>query len=138
MIRRPPRSTLFPYTTLFRSGKGQLGAALDAARAAGREQLPIVSLAKREEEIFLPGRAEPLTLSRRSPSLKLLQRARDEAHRFAVSYSRHRRARRTITSELLAIPGVGPGRRRALLERFGSLAGVKTATPAEIASLPGF
>src|SRR5207253_1411061 len=82
-----------------------------------------VSLAKREEEIFLPGRAEPLTLSRRSPSLKLLQRARDEAHRFAVSYSRHRRARRTITSELLAIPGVGPGRRRALLERFGSLAG---------------
>jgi excinuclease ABC subunit C len=100
--------------------------------------MPIVSLAKRAEEIFLPGRVEPLTLSRRSPSLKLLQRARDEAHRFAVSYSRNRRARRIITSELLAIPGIGPGRRRALLERFGSLAGVKTATPAEIASLPGF
>src|SRR5439155_1650251 len=83
-----------------------------AARAAGRAELPIVSLAKREEEIFLPGRADPLALSRRSPSLKLLQRARDEAHRFAVSYSRQRRARRTITSELLAIPGIGPGRRR--------------------------
>ena len=138
LTRRIAEDRPLPDLVVIDGGKGQLGAALDAARAAGREQLPIVSLAKREEEIFLPGRAEPLTLSRRSPSLKLLQRARDEAHRFAVSYSRHRRARRTITSELLAIPGVGPGRRRALLERFGSLAGVKTATPAEIASLPGF
>ena len=97
-----------------------------------------MSLAKREEEVYLPGRGEPLVLSRRSPSLKLLQRARDEAHRFAISYSRNRRSRRTITSELLAIPGVGPNRRRALLDRFGSLAGVKTATPAEIAALRGF
>src|SRR5207249_1480789 len=79
-----------------------------AARQAGLAQLPIVSLAKREEEIYQPGEAEPLRLSRRSPSLKLLQRARDEAHRFAVSYSRQRGARRTITSELLAIPGIGP------------------------------
>jgi excinuclease ABC subunit C len=119
-------------------GKGQLGAAVDAARAAGVPQLPLASLAKREEEVFLPGQPEPLRLSRRSPSLKLLQRARDEAHRFAVSYSRKRRAQRTITSELLRIPGIGPARRRVLLERFGSLAGVKTATPAEIAALPGF
>ena len=138
LTRRIAEDRPLPDLMVIDGGKGQLGAALDAARAAGREQLPIVSLAKRDEEIFLPGRAEPLVLSRRSPSLKLLQRARDEAHRFAVSYSRHRRARRTITSELLAIPGIGPGRRRALLERFGSLAGVKTATPAEIASLPGF
>ncbi len=138
LARRIAEDQPLPDLMVIDGGKGQLGAALDAARAAGREQLPIVSLAKRDEEIFLPGRAEPLVLSRRSPSLKLLQRARDEAHRFAVSYSRHRRARRTITSELLAIPGIGPGRRRALLERFGSLAGVKTATPAEIASLPGF
>src|SRR5205807_1835944 len=106
--------------------------------ALGQDKLPIVSLAKQEEEVFLAGRSDPLRLSRRSPSLKLLQRARDEAHRFAVSYSRKRRAQRTITSALLAIPGVGPNRRRALLERFGSLAGVKTATPAEIAALPGF
>ena len=138
LTRRIAEDRPLPDLMVIDGGKGQLGAALDAARAAGREQLPIASLAKRDEEIFLPGRAEPLVLSRRSPSLKLLQRARDEAHRFAVSYSRHRRARRTITSELLAIPGIGPGRRRALLERFGSLAGVKTATPAEIASLPGF
>ena len=138
LTRRIAEHKPLPDLMVIDGGKGQLGAALDAARAAGRPQLPIVSLAKREEEVFLPHSVDPLTLSRRSPSLKLLQRARDEAHRFAVSYSRHRRARRTITSELLTIPGIGPGRRRALLERFGSLAGVKTATPAEIASLPGF
>ena len=138
LTRRIAENKPLPDLMVIDGGKGQLGAALDAARAAGRPELPIVSLAKREEEVFLPARVDPLALSRRSPSLKLLQRARDEAHRFAVSYSRHRRARRTITSELLTIPGIGPGRRRALLERFGSLAGVKTATPAEIASLPGF
>src|SRR5204863_5218604 len=138
LTRRIAESRSLPDLMVIDGGKGQLGAALEAARATGREQLPIVSLAKREEEVFLPGQVEPLVLSRRSPSLKLLQRARDEAHRFAVSYSRHRRARRTITSELLAIRGIGPGRRRALLERFGSLAGVKTATPAENASPPGF
>ncbi len=138
LTRRRAEGKPLPDLMVIDGGKGQLGAALDAARRAGLEQLPIVSLAKREEEIYQPGQAEPLRLSRRSPSLKLLQRARDEAHRFAVSYSRQRRSRRTITSELLAIPGIGPGRRRALLERFGSLAGVKTATPAEIAALPGF
>ncbi len=138
LSRRVAEGKRVPDLLVVDGGKGQLGAALDAARAAGLAQLPIASLAKREEEVFLPGQSEPLTLSRRSPSLKLLQRARDEAHRFALSYSRKRRARRTITSELLAIPGIGPGRRRALLERFGSLAGVKTATPAEIAALPGF
>jgi excinuclease ABC subunit C len=138
LTRRLAEEKPLPDLMVIDGGKGQLAAALDAARATGQEQLPIVSLAKREEEIFLPGRGQPLTLSRRSPSLKLLQRARDEAHRFAVSYSRKRRSRRTITSELLAIPGIGPNRRRLLLERFGSLAGVKTATPAEIAALPGF
>ena len=138
LTRRLAEEKPLPDLLVIDGGKGQLGAALDAARAVGQEQLPIVSLAKRDEEVFLPGRMQPLALSRRSPSLKLLQRARDEAHRFAVSYSRKRRSRRTITSELLAIPGIGPNRRRVLLERFGSLAGVKTATPAEIAALPGF
>ena len=138
LTRRLAEEKALPDLLVIDGGKGQLGAALDAARAVGQEQLPIVSLAKRDEEVFLPGRPQPLALSRRSPSLKLLQRARDEAHRFAVSYSRKRRSRRTITSELLAIPGIGPNRRRVLLERFGSLAGVKTATPAEIAALPGF
>jgi len=136
--RRVEEGKPLPDLMVIDGGKGQLGAAVDAARATQLERLPIVSLAKREEEVFLPGQPDPLRLSRRSPSLKLLQRARDEAHRFAVGYSRKRRSARTITSELLRIPGVGPSRRRALLERFGSLAGVKTASPKEIAALPGF
>ena len=136
--RRVEASEPFPDLMVIDGGKGQLSAAVAAADAVGTPRPAIVSLAKREEEVYLPDRADPLRLSPRSPSLKLLQRARDEAHRFAVSYSRKRRSQRTITSELLRIPGIGPSRRRALLERFGSLAGVKTATPAEIASLPGF
>ncbi|HXQ29750.1 MAG TPA: excinuclease ABC subunit UvrC [Gemmatimonadales bacterium] len=138
LTRRRDEGKPIPDLVVVDGGKGQLGAAVEAARALGIESLPIVSLAKREEEIFLPDRAEALRLARRSSSLKLLQRARDEAHRFAVTFSRQRRRARTLTSELLTIPGIGPTRRRQLLERFGSLAGVKTATVAEIASLPGF
>ena len=138
LTRRQNENKQLPDLMVIDGGKGQLSAALEAARPLGLEALPMVSIAKREEEIFLPGRSEGLKLSRRSPSLKLVQRARDEAHRFAVSFSRKRRTQRTITSELLTIPGIGPNRRRALLEHFGSLAGVKTATPAEIAAVPGF
>ena len=138
LTRRIAEEKPLPDLIVVDGGKGQLGVAVEAARALGQEKLPFVSLAKREEEVFLPGQSDPLRLSRRSPSLKLLQRARDEAHRFAISYSRKRRTQRTITSELMRIPGIGPARRRLLLERFGSLAGVRTATPAEIASLRGF
>jgi excinuclease ABC subunit C len=88
--------------------------------------------------VFLQGQGEGLRLPRRAPSLRLLQRARDEAHRFGVAYNRKRRSQRTITSELLDIPGIGPLKRTRLLERFGSLAAVKTASPAEIAAVPGF
>ena len=136
--RRLEEEKPLPELMVIDGGKGQLSAAQAAAAETGLAALPLASLAKREEEVFLPGRDEPLRLSRRSPSLKLLQRARDEAHRFAVSYSRRKRSQRTITSELLAIPGIGPRRRRLLLERFGSVAGVRTATPDEIASVPGF
>jgi hypothetical protein len=114
-----------------------LEAAVEAAAQLGGGDLPIVSLAKREEEVFLPGRSESLRLPRRSPALRLLQRARDEAHRFGLAYNRKRRTDRTITSELLTIPGVGPMKRRQLLERFGSLAGVRSASVAELASVPG-
>jgi excinuclease ABC subunit C len=138
LTRRVNEHKQIPDLIVIDGGKGQLNAAVEAALTLGMDKLPMIGLAKREEEIFLPGQADPLRLSRRSPSLKLLQRARDEAHRFAVAYSRKRRSQRTITSELLRIPGVGPSRRRVLLDRFGSLAGVRTATPAEIAALPGF
>ncbi|MDQ6828484.1 MAG: helix-hairpin-helix domain-containing protein, partial [Gemmatimonadota bacterium] len=104
----------------------------------GLGEVPCISLAKREEEIFLVGRAESLRLSRRSPALRLLQRARDEAHRFAITYNRKRRSMRTVTSELLSIPGIGPSKRRALIRAFGSVQGVRVASAADIAALPGF
>ncbi len=138
LIRRRDEQLQVPDLIVVDGGKGQLSAAVEAARRLGLEELPIVSLAKREEEVFLPARSESLRLARRSSSLRLLQRARDEAHRFGLAYNQKRRSQRTITSELLNIPGVGPARRRLLLERFGSLAGVKSASVAELASVPGF
>jgi excinuclease ABC subunit C len=137
LTRRRDEGDPLPDLLVIDGGKGQLNAALEAARALGLERIPIVSLAKREEEVFVPGRADSLRLSRQSPSLRLLQRARDEAHRFGLAYNRQRRTHRTITSELLDIPGVGPARRRRLLERFGSLAGVRSATAVELAGVPG-
>ena len=138
LIRRRDENLRMPDLMVIDGGKGQLGAALDAMRTTGIPDIPVISLAKRDEEVFIPGRPDSLRLSRRSPSLRLLQRARDEAHRFGLAYNRQRRTSRVITSELLNIPGIGPGRRRALLERFGSLAGVKTASVAELAAVPGF
>ena len=136
--RRLEEQKPLPDLFVIDGGKGQLGAAAAVLAEQGIQPANIISLAKREEEVFLPARTDSLLLPRRSPSLKLLQRVRDEAHRFAIGYSRARRARRTVTSQLLDIPGVGPRRRRLLLERFGSLAGVRLATPQEIAALPGF
>lgn len=138
LTRRREEQKPLPDLIVIDGGKGQLSAAVDAATALGVTEVPIVSLAKKEEEVFLPGRSESIRLPRRSPSLRLLQRIRDETHRFGVAYNRKRRTQRTITSALLDIPGVGPNRRRVLLERFGSLAGVKSATAAEISTLPGF
>ena len=135
--RRLDESRPLPDLFLVDGGRGQLNAALEAAREAGKSDLPMASLAKREEEVYLPDRPEPLRLPRRSPALKLMQRARDEAHRVAVTFNRKRRAARTLTSELLAIPGIGPVRRRALLERFGSLAGVASASLEELAAVAG-
>jgi excinuclease ABC subunit C len=136
VTRRREEDRPLPDLMVIDGGKGQLSAAMDAAAAIGFT-VPMVSLAKREEVVFFPGKADPLMLPRRSSSLRLLQRARDEAHRFGLAYSRKRRTQRTITSELLGIPGIGPSRRRALLERFGSLAGVRSASVAELADVPG-
>jgi excinuclease ABC subunit C len=138
LTRRRDEELPLPDLIVIDGGKGQLSAAEAATEQLGFPNLPIVSLAKREEEVFLPGRSESLRLPRRSPSLRLLQRARDEAHRFGLAYNRKRRSQRTITSELLSIPGIGPTKRRLLLERFGSLAGVRSASVAELASVPGF
>jgi excinuclease ABC subunit C len=136
--RRLDEGRPLPDLLVVDGGKGQLSAADEALAALGLDTLPLISLAKREEEVFVRGRTEPLRLSRRSTALRLLQQARDEAHRTAVGYNRKRRTMRTITSELLRIPGVGPVRRRALLTAFGSLQGVRDATIEQIAAVPGF
>lgn len=119
-------------------GKGQLSAAHAALAGLSLTDRPLISLAKRDEEVFIWGREEPLKLSRRSPGLRLLQQARDEAHRFAVTYNRKRRTMRTVTSELLKVPGIGPVKRRQLLKEFGSVQGVRDAGEEAIAKLPGF
>ena len=136
VTRRREENKPLPDLMVIDGGKGQLSSAMEAATGLGLA-VPMVSLAKRDEEVFFPGESDPLVLPRRSSSLRLLQRARDEAHRFGLAYSRKRRTQRTITSELLGIPGIGPNRRRALLERFGSLAGVRSASLAELADVPG-
>ena len=136
--RRLDEKKQLPDLVVVDGGKGQLSAADTALKELGLGELPLVSLAKREEEIFARGRSEPLRLPRRSPALRLLQQARDEAHRTAVGYNRKRRTMRTVTSELLSIPGIGPVKRRALLMKFGSLQGVREATVEEITAVEGF
>jgi len=136
--RRVAEDLVLPDLALIDGGKGQLGVARAALDALGVTSIGLISLAKREEEIFLPGRSDPVRLPRRSPALRMLQQARDEAHRFAVTFQRQKRAARTITSELLKIPGVGPTKRRALLTAFGSVQGVREATVDRIAAVPGF
>jgi excinuclease ABC subunit C len=135
--RRIEEERRLPDLVLIDGGKGQLSAAAQALERAGVPDLPVVSLAKREELIFTLDRAQPLRLSRREPGLRLLQQVRDEAHRFGVAYHRLRRSRRTLRSGLLDIPGVGPLRQKALMRAFGSLKAIKAATPAEIAGVPG-
>ena len=136
--RRLEEKRPLPDLVLIDGGKGQLNAAHEALVALNLGTLPLASLAKREEEIFLLGRGESLRLPRRSPALRMLQQARDEAHRFAITFQRKRRAVRTITSDLLKIPGVGENKRKALLTAFGSIQGVRDATPEQIAQVPGF
>ncbi|HTE45260.1 MAG TPA: excinuclease ABC subunit UvrC, partial [Gemmatimonadaceae bacterium] len=136
--RRRDEDKPLPDLVVIDGGKGQLNAAHDALVPLGLGEMPIISLAKREEEIFVLGRSESLRLPRRSPALRILQQARDEAHRFAITFQRKRRSVRTITSELMRIPGVGESKRRQLLSAFGSLQGVRDAAPEAIAALPGF
>jgi excinuclease ABC subunit C len=126
-----------PDLVLVDGGKGQLGAAAEALDELGLGDQPLASLAKREEIIFVRGRERPIALPRSSPVLQLVQRVRDEAHRFAVGFHRKARSARTLRSELDEIPGVGPAKRRTLLSRFGSVRGVRGASEAELAAAVG-
>ena len=127
----------FPDLIVIDGGKGQLSAAYDALESIGLANLVAVGIAKKEELLFTRDRQDPLVLPESDPALLLIQRIRDEAHRFAVTFHRKRRSMRDLRSELDRIPGIGAGRRRALLTRFGSLAGVRRATREELASVVG-
>ncbi|MEM7333203.1 MAG: excinuclease ABC subunit UvrC [Chloroflexota bacterium] len=129
---------LLPDLLIVDGGKGQLAMAIEILQQFGLEnEVPLAGLAKREEELFVPGQSKSIFLDRRSEGLYLVQRVRDEAHRFANTGHRKRRSKVGTASILDSIPGVGPKRRKALLTRFGSLDALRKATMEEIASIPG-
>jgi len=130
----PDTWAIMPDLVLIDGGKGQLNAALSAMGEARVDFVPVASLAKENEEIFLPRRKDPIILPRSSPGLQLLQRLRDEAHRFALSYYTKTRRRETFTSALDAIPGIGPKRKRALLRKFGSVRVISEASLEDLAA----
>jgi excinuclease ABC subunit C len=126
-----------PNLVVIDGGKGQLSAAIAAMQAFDLPRVAVIALAKRSEEIFLPGRPDAILLDRSSPGLQLLQRIRDEAHRFALGFHRQRRSATAHTSILDALPGVGPARKRALLRHFGSPERLLAASPEDFEGVPG-
>jgi excinuclease ABC subunit C len=126
-----------PNLVVIDGGKGQLSAALAAMQAYDLPRVAVISLAKRVEEVFVPGRPDPILLDRHNPGLQLLQRIRDEAHRFALGFHRQRRAVRARESIFDTLEGVGPARRRALLQHFGSAESVLAASQEELEGVPG-
>ncbi len=136
--RRIEQDEPLPELILVDGGKGQLSSVLPVLQRLDAGDVAVAALAKRDEEVFIPGVADPVRLGRRDPALRLLQRIRNEAHRFAVEYNRKLRTRRTIRSALGDIPGIGPGRQRALLTRFGSVRGIQEAEVEDIVAVPGF
>ena len=126
-----------PDMILIDGGRGQLNAALTALNRLGIEGITIAGLAKREEELYVPEREEPIRLERRDPALHLVQTVRDETHRFSVASHRRRRSKRTLTSALDELPGIGDKRKRLLFERFGSVSGVKQASAQDLINVLG-
>lgn len=129
--------SILPDLILIDGGKGQLNAALETLAECGLDDLAVVGLAKKNEELFLPGQSEPAILRRGSQGLFLVQRVRDEAHRFAVAHHRSIRRKAGLASQLDAVPGIGARRRAALLKQFGSLAAIRAASVEELAAVPG-
>lgn len=135
--RRIAEEGALPDLVLIDGGKGQLGAALQGMESAGASDVPVAALAKRLEEIYQPGQDAPIRLAASDPALHWLQRARNEAHRFAVGYNRRLRRRRTLHSRLSEISGVGPRREADLLRRFGSVAAIRRSTVDQLTEVPG-
>jgi excinuclease ABC subunit C len=134
--RRPGRFAYPPSLVVVDGGRGQLSVAERVLADHGLE-IPAIGLAKRLEEVYLPGQPEPLIIPRGSEALFVLQHVRDEAHRFAITYHRMKRGKRALRSELDDIPGVGPSRKKALMRRFGSVARLRTASVDELRAVPG-
>jgi excinuclease ABC subunit C len=126
-----------PDLVLIDGGKGQLSSAVEAMLHLGLPDIQLASIAKREEEIFLPDAAEPVIMPRNSQALFLLQRARDEAHRFAITFHRNLRGKSAVKSALDLVPGIGPKRRKMLIRTFGSVKGIREATEEQIEAAPG-
>jgi excinuclease ABC subunit C len=125
-----------PQLLLVDGGKGQLNVALRVVEELGlAEEIPVAAMAKRFEEVFVPGRADPVRIPRQSEALYLLQRIRDEAHRFAIEYHRALRGKRMTKSVLDDVPGLGPVRRKRLLKELGGIRAVKTATLDDLKAL---
>lgn len=131
-----PDATM-PDLIVIDGGKGQLSSALEIIRGAGHLDVPVVGLAKREEEVFREGESEPVILPRESQSLFLIQRIRDEAHRFAITYHRRLRSKRNLVSVLDHIEGIGPKRRQILYEHYGDIERIKQASAEDMSSLDG-
>jgi excinuclease ABC subunit C len=127
----------FPDLILIDGGKGQLTAAYEALESVGLGNLVAVGIAKREELLFTRDSQDPIALAENDPALLLLERIRNEAHRFAVTFHRKARSMRDLRSELDGVPGIGPRRRRALLKAFGSVSGVRRATREELGAVVG-
>jgi excinuclease ABC subunit C len=126
-----------PDLVIVDGGKGQLSAAVRVMEELGMRDVPLAGLAKRFEELYLPHRSAPIVLPRTSQGLYLVQRIRDEAHRFAITYHRDVRSKRALRSVFDEIPGIGPARKRALMKRFGSVRRIREASVDEVAETPG-
>ncbi|MEI9959726.1 MAG: helix-hairpin-helix domain-containing protein [Limisphaerales bacterium] len=134
----PTANSQLPNLILIDGGKGQLNAACEELKKLGLEKIPIIGLAKEFEEIYLPGKSEPLRLGLDHPAVKLLQRIRDECHRVANSYNAQLRLKRISESVLDEFPGIGERRKSALLKKFGSVRRLQLATVEQISKVPGF
>jgi excinuclease ABC subunit C len=128
---------IIPDLVLIDGGRGQLNAALEVRQELALDSIPMASLAKENEEVFIPGDPRPVRIAKDSPALHVLQRARDEAHRFAVGYHRKLRSKEVIISALDEIPGIGPKRKKALLKKFGSIPAIKQASMEELNQTEG-
>jgi excinuclease ABC subunit C len=126
-----------PDLVIVDGGKGQLSAAVGVMKELGLTDVPLSGLAKRFEELYVPGRSAPIILPQRSQGLYLVQRIRDEAHRFAITYHREVRGKRALTSVFDEVPGIGPARKKALLKRFGSVRRIREASLEDVAATPG-